>query len=142
MVVNRKVTGKASSMPAGLAVGGSVSLGLTVLLAAVIAKLVDSGKLAEESIGYGVMGLLLCASMAGALAAHGRIKRQRLLVAALSGLVYMATLLAITALFFGGQYEAVGVTALLVFGGSMVTALLGTGPKRGGKRRKIRLPAR
>lgn len=142
MVVNRKVTGKATSMPAGLALGGAVSLGVTLIAAGILAKLVETEALAEENIGYGVMILLLIASMLGAMVAFGKIKRQRLLVCLLSGLVYMAILLSITALFFGGQYEAVGVTALLVIGGSMVTALLGFHEKRGGKRRKVKLAHR
>ena len=142
MVVNRKVSGKAASMPAGLALGGAVSLGLTLVLSGVLAKLVETQMLAEENIGYGVMVVLLVCSMLGAMVSSGRIKRQRLLVCALSGVVYLLILLSITALFFGGQYEAVGVTALLVLGGSMVTAFLGINGKRGGKRRKITLPHR
>ena len=60
MVVNRKVTGKTSSMPAGLAMAAAVSLGTTLILASVIAKLVSSEKLAEEHIGY---GLWCCCSL-------------------------------------------------------------------------------
>lgn len=139
MVVNQKVTGKSSSMPAGLAMGGLTSLVITLVLAAVIAKLVDSEALAEENIGYGTMLLLLAASSMGALVSVSKIKRQRLLVCLLSGTVYLGALLSITALFFGGQYEAVGVTALLVMGGSMVTGLLGLREKRGGKRQRIKI---
>lgn len=142
MVVNRKVTGKAASMPAGLALGGAVSLGLTLILAAVIAKLVSAEKLPEENIGYGVMALLFVSSAVGAIVANNRIKRQKLLVSAIAGVVYLGILLSITALFFGGQYEAVGVTALLVMGGSLVTALLGWNGNRGGKRRKKKIPHR
>lgn len=138
MVVNRKVTGKASSIPAGLALGGAVSLGLTLILAAVIAKLVSGEKLAEENIGYGVMVLLFVSSALGAMVANGKIKRQKLLVSVSAGVVYMGILLSITALFFGGQYEAVGVTALLVMGGSLVTVLLGGTHNRGGNRRKLK----
>ena len=57
-----------------------------------------------------------------------------------SGLVYFVTLLAITALFFGGQYEAVGVTGLLVFGASTAVGLLKTqGGKLGSGKKKVRL---
>ena len=136
MVINRKVTGKAASMPAGLALGGTVSLGITLLLAAIIAKMVSGERVAEENIGYWIMALLFVSSAAGAMMANSRIKRQKLLVTALSGLVYMGLLLSITALFFGGQYEAVGVTALVVMAGSLVTALLGGNGSRAGKRRK------
>lgn len=142
MVVDRKVTGKASSMPGGLAAGALCSLSITLAMAALLAKLVEAKRMAEENIGYGVMVLLLLASFAGALVAFRRIKRQRMLVCLLSGVIYFAILMSMTALFFGGQYEAVGVTALLVLGGSAVAALLGLQQGRGQKHRKIKVPHR
>lgn len=142
MVIDRKVTGKAMSIPAGLALGGLGSLAVTLIFSAVLAKLVDAEAVAEESIGYGVMAILLLASFAGAMVSFRRIKRQRLLVCMLSGVVYFGILLSITALFFGGQYEAVGVTGLLVLCGSATAALLGVREKRGGRKQKIRLPHR
>lgn len=140
MAVNRKVTGRAMSMPAGLAVGAAASLAVTLLLAAVLAKLVETERLAQENIGYGVMVLLLAASFIGALVSFSRVKRQRMLVCCVSGLIYFAMLMSITALFFGGQYSAVGVTALLVLGGSGTAALLGLREGRGGKRKKLKIP--
>lgn len=140
--MNRKPSGRALSMPAGLLFGAIISLGLTILSAVVLAKLVASEVMAEANIGYGVMAMLLVASFIGSLCAHARIKRQRLLVCGLSGVIYFLILLSITALFFGGQYEAVGVTGLLVLGGSLTAGLLGTMPGRGGKRRKNKLPNR
>ena len=141
MVANRKVTGKAASMPAGLAAGGGVSLGLTVALAALVAKLVDGGTLGEGSIGYCAMGILLLSALAGAAVAVGRIKRQRMLVCSLSGAVYYGLLLAMTAMFFGGQYKGMGVTALMVLCGCALAVLpelrkgRGQGKKSGYKRR-------
>lgn len=123
-------------MPAGLAIGGAVSLGITLLGAAVLAKLVDQETLAWENVGYGVMVVLLLASFLGAMSAWGRIRRQRLLVCAVSSAIYFGLLLSITALFFGGQYEAVGVTAALVLAGSIAAWLLGLHDGRG--RKKIR----
>ena len=138
MVTNRKVSGKAYSLPAGLAYGTVISLGITLVSAAVIGKLVDMEKMSWENVGYGVMVLLLAASFLGAVAAYGKIKRQRLPVCLLSGLLYYGTLLLITALFFGGQFEAVGVTAALVLAGSGTAGLIGMRESRGGKKRKIR----
>lgn len=136
MVLNQKPTGRASSIPAGLLFGAMASLGITLLAAALIAKLVSAEYIEESSIGYGIMAALLGASFAGALLASGKIKRQRLLVCTLSGLLYFLILLGITALFFGGQYEAVGVTGILVMGGSLLAVLTGGGASRGGRRRK------
>lgn len=142
MVVNQKPTGRAMSMPGGLAIGGVTSLSVTLIIAAILAKLVEGETMPESSIGYGVMVLLMLASFAGAMVSCGKIKRQRLAVCLLSGVIYFLTLMAITALFFGGQYSAVGVTALLVLCGSALAILAGMGGKRGGKHRKIKIPNR
>lgn len=142
MVVNQKPTGRATSMPAGLLFGAVVSMGMTLLAVSLIAKLVSSEYMKETQIGYGIMVALLAAAFVGALAAIGRIKRRRLMVCALSGLIYYLILLSITALFFGGQYEAVGVTGILVLGGSLLAAMTGGRSNRGGKRKKIRIANR
>lgn len=133
MVTNRKPTGRAATIPVGLLTGGAAALVSTLALTAVLAKLMESEILPEENIGYGVMVLLLVSAFLGSTIACRRVKRQYLLTAALSGVVYVLLLLSITALFFGGQYSAVGVTVLLVFCGSILAAMLFT---RGGKRRK------
>ena len=137
--MNHKPTGRAWSMPGGLALGAAVSVGITVAVSALIAKLVQTETIRENQIGYGVMVMLGAAAFAGAVLAAGKIKRQRLLVCALSGLSYFCCLMSMTALFFGGQYEAVGVTALLVMGSAMLPTLMGGPSKRGGKRKKTRL---
>ena len=139
MTVNQKPSGRAASMPAGLLTGTALSLGITLLLAALAAWLVLEEVIEETHIGYCVMVILMAASFLGALTACGRIKRQRLLVCMLSGSVYFLLLMSITALFFGGQYEAVGVTGILVFGGSMLAVLSSGSNSREGKRRKRRL---
>ena len=129
MVANKKITGRATSLPVGLAIGATCSLAATLILTAILAKLVEAETLPVEKIGYGIMALLIVSSFAGAMIAFGRIKRQRMLVS-------------VTALFFGGQYSAVGTTALLVLAGSGTAALLGLRQGRGTKRTKIKLPHR
>lgn len=138
MVTNRKVTGKAVSMPAGLAMGGGASFGLTLLLSVITAKLVDSGILAPDAVGYAALGILLVSGIAGAGLAAGKIKRQRLVVCMAVAAIYYCLLLSMTALFFGGQYAGMGVTAIAVAGGCGAVALAGAGKGSGGKnRRKI-----
>ena len=95
-----------------------------------------------EKIGYGIMVLLIVSSFAGAMISFGRIKRQRMLVCIVSGVIYFAMLMSMTALFFGGQYSAVGTIALLVLAGSGAAALLGLRQGRGAKRTKIKVPHR
>lgn len=123
MVANRKVTGKAKSVPAGLALALAISMGITLFGSLIIAILLDSQTMQESGVGYGSMLLLLLSSTAGAFVAVNTIKRQLLPMCMLSGLCYYAMLLAVTALFFGGQYQGMGVTALVVMAGCCVTAL-------------------
>ena len=99
MTVSRKVTGTAVSMPRGLLIGNTISIALTVLLAGILAKLVSTEKLEWAQIGYGIMVLLFVASATGTIAAVKAIKRQRLAVCLLAGVIYWLTLMAITALF-------------------------------------------
>lgn len=132
-----RISGRASSIPAGLALGGAVSVGVTILFAAIMAKLLVSESMTWENAGYGIMVLLIASSFAGAEVAYRKIKRQKLMICMLSGLVYFAILLSITALFFGGQYEAVGVTMGLITAGCGSAALRIQG-RRGGKNRKYR----
>lgn len=142
MVRNQKPTGLAATVPGGLAFGAAVSLGVTLLASAFLAWLVDTEKLPWEKIGYGIMILVLTAAFLGAWTAFQRIKRQRLMVCLLSGLLYFGILLSITALFFGGQYEGVGVTGALVLSGSGTAGLLGLRQGRGGKPKKTRVRTR
>jgi len=130
-----KRNGRAMGMPGGLLIGLCVSLGITLIGAAILASMVDREYLPWENIGYGVLMVVIGAAAAGSWVSERKIKRQRLAVCALSGLVYWLALLAVTALFFGGQYEAVGVTLGLIVAGCGVTCLMG-GRSRGGKRRK------
>lgn len=124
MSVLGKGTGKAMSIPGGLAVGGMAALAVTMVLSAFLAWLIAIEKVRHYQIGYGVMVILLIASFLGARAAYGKIKRQRVLVSTLSGLIYFAILLFITAVFFGCKFSGVGETALMVLCGNMLSILL------------------
>lgn len=130
MVLNRKVTGKAMSFPAGLAFGTMVSILTTLFLAAVLSWLTVSEILEESHLGYGIMVVLLSASFVGAKGALGKIKRQRFVVCLLSGAMYFVILTSLTVLFFGGKFEAVGISSLLILCGSVVAGLAGGQTKR------------
>ena len=133
-------TGRASSMAAGLTFGAGTALAITIRGSAILAKLVDGEWLEEGNVGYGIMGMLLLASYLAAMVSYGKIKRQRLLVCLSTGGIYFGLLLSITALFFGGQYSGVGVTALLIVCGAILAILPGFSQKRGGKHPKLKIP--
>ena len=134
--MNKKPSGRASSMVGGISGGLMWSACITAVLAALSAKMVDLEWIGEKDIGYCAMVILITASFAGSNIAWKKIKRQRLLVCVLSGSLYFLVLMGMTALFFGGQYEAVGVTFLLVICGTSLVLLGGERKNRGGKRLK------
>lgn len=137
MVTKRKVTGTAMSVPAGIAVGVGVSAGMSVLGAALIAWLVDGTYISEAGIGYGAMITLLISSATGAWIAIQLVKHQKLPVALSCGVAFFAFLVGITAFFFGGQYQGVVPTVLIVIGGSLLPALLSS-IGQGNRTRKYR----
>ena len=138
MTANRKVTGTAVSMPKGLMIGNTISIVLTVLMAGILAKLVSAERLEWDQIGYGIMILLFVSSATGTTAAVKAIKPQRLAVCLLAGGIYWLTLLAITALFFGGQYHGIAATGATILAGCGTICLLGIRSKKGSGRRQSR----
>lgn len=128
---NQKVSGRADSIPIGLAAGAVSSILLTIVCVTILTKLVDAGKMLWENIGYAIMVQTIAVSFIGAKIAYTRIKRQRLLTCLLSGLIYYGFLIATAAIFFGGKYEGMAVTALLVLAGCVCASLLGLRSQKG-----------
>lgn len=133
-MVKHGYKGHADSIPNGLAIGAITAIGATLAFAAGITKLIDAQIMRWDSIGYGISVLIIGASFLGALTACVRIKRRYALVCLTEGLVYFGSLLSISALFFGGQYEGVFVTGGLVAAGSGCAYLLKLSQNREGNR--------
>jgi putative membrane protein (TIGR04086 family) len=119
------VKGTAMALPAGIAMGTGVSLLITGGLSVVLTVLALSGKIAEGTIGYFTMGILLLSSITGSMLSAGKVKRRRLLVCIISGVAYFLVLLVCTAVFFGGNYRGVGVSGLVVMIGCLTAAVMG-----------------
>lgn len=124
-------------IPKGLGLGALISLSVTLAGSAVCAWLLTLEKIGEKDIGYVAVMVLLLSSILGAFVAVGLIKEKRVPICLIAGGCYWLTLLAITALFFGGEYSGVGESALVILAGIVSVALLGLkGDKRTKKRRK------
>lgn len=136
MVANKKVTGTAWSMPGGLAWGAGISSVITLFGALIAAHLISSGMISQTNIGYCSMVILLLASFLGTRGAVKRIKHRTLFVSAMSAIIYYGLLLSCTALFFGGIYQGMGVTGLMVLSGAVVSVLMSTRGEGRGHRRK------
>lgn len=133
MVRSRKPTGRSLSIPAGLAIGTCISLCITLILSVFLANLVSTERVEWEKIGYGIMAILFITSIIGAKSSCMMIKRQKLLICIVSGVLYWLGLLLITALFFGGQYSGVGVTGIIIVCGCVIVCIGELKGKRRGK---------
>ena len=138
MRVNRKPTGRAVSVPVGLGWGLLTSAVITMSGCLLAAYLINREILSWNHSGYGVMAILLLSAWAGAAVSAGKIKRRRAVMCLGAGTAYFLMLMAVTALFFGGQYSGVGETGLMIFCGSMLGVLTGIREKRGRNTPKFR----
>ncbi len=140
MSTKRKAELPEKILPIGIALGTVAALIVTMLGAALLSWLISTEKIAQQGMGYGVMIIIFLASAAGAAIAVRLVGRQRMIVCLVVAAAYFLLLLSVTALFFDGQYQGVGVTGLLMLGGSLFVGLLGLrgDNKRAGKKHKIR----
>lgn len=120
MTIRKLQNGRATSTVQGLMTGLAVSLIVTLIAAAILTKMIEKEILAWQNVGYAIIPILMFASFIGAFTACQKIKRQMLVVSMLSGLLYWIALIAATALFYGGKYEAVVVTASLILAGCFI----------------------
>ena len=114
----------------GILIGVLVSLGVMLLSAGLLVFMISKGSLQESSIGYAALVVLLLSSALGASMAAGITERKKMFTGIITALTYGICLLACTALFFGGQYQGVGVTMLVILAGGVLPALIGNKEKK------------
>ncbi len=127
---------KSVGMPAGLGLGLLISTVITLAGAAAVSHMVATEKIGEEAVGYGAIVILAVSAAMGAWGAFALIKQLRLQVCMLSGACYYLLLLATTAMFFGGQYQGMGITAIAILAGCALVAFMPT--KKGQNWKKVK----
>jgi putative membrane protein (TIGR04086 family) len=130
-----KKTFDRGSVPMSIIMGFVLCIALSSIGALCIAILLESERIEETALGYGVIFVTLLSSFTGSFMALKMSKRFPLPIAFGVGAAYYAVLLAITALVFDGRYRGLGVTALIVVGSCACAILLQGRPKnRNGNR--------
>lgn len=133
----KKNRGRAMSIPAGIGIALFLSMVITLAGSALAAALVSSERIGEGAIGYASMLTLALAALAGAWIAVILIQRLRLQVSMIFGGCYYLFLLAMTALLFGGQYQGMGVTAIVVLAACALVAFLPMSKSKTWKKKKM-----
>ena len=130
----KKQTGRSPSLTNAVLKGTGIAVVWTVLCAMMIAQLINSEVMPMESVGYCSMAVHLSAVYLGALAGKRKAAHMGDAAAGITGGCYYVILLMVNTLFFGGQFDGLGVTlALVVLSSGMVILTAGKG--RSGKHR-------
>ena len=117
-------TGKGDRVAAGIGFGVLTGLGVALLGAMLGAFLISGGKMGEDAVDLMALTVTGVAAMAGAWLAVMVAKEKRMQVCLLTGLGFYLALLSLTALFFEGQYQGLGLSAILIGLCSGVVGLL------------------
>lgn len=104
---------------AGTIAGILILVGSTALLS----TLVLNGVIPEAKISYCNLGIIILAAFFAAVIACKNTAEKRSIICMITGAVIFCVLLLTTALFYGGQYNGVGETGLLILCGSILPIL-------------------
>lgn len=117
-------------MPAGIGIGAGVGLLITLIGGIMLTFLLAGEKLSIDSMGYGVMGILFIGALLASITATWCYRSKRMIVSLITAGIYLLVLMAINALFFGGQFVGIGGSLLVVAIAGVAAAFIGNG---GGK---------
>ena len=106
----------------------------TVAATAIFAVFISKELIAEETIDSCSTVVLLVSAITGSSIAITKSDKKTL-IGIYVGTAYLAVLMIITGIFFGAQYQMIGVTSLIVLFGCIFTAIL---RKNDGKNRRFR----
>lgn len=140
MTTQHKVTGRASSVPAGLAAGAMVSILVTAVICVISGWMIGSEMIEQNKIGYCSITALIASAILGSMVASKKVQRKRFLISMASGGIYYAILAAVTIIFFDGSFQGMGVTFLTIMIGVLASALFSNRGRSAGfsrRRKKI-----
>ena len=138
MILKNNITMRMKAIGIGLVVGSIV----TVFAALMTSALIYAEKIEEDKVVYGITISLILGSFMGASASALKTDEKKMIICIISGAMYLITLLCLTACFFGGRYENVRGTIILVMGSTMASALIAMRSRRNNTKlptRRVRL---
>ena len=114
------------SIPASITIGTVICGILSVIGLFVITYLISIEKIQTDSIGHATMVVIVVSVLAGSFSAASLAKCNLLIVTLSTGATLIFLLLAVTAIFFDGQFAGMPVTSVLVLGCCLASALVAT----------------
>jgi len=115
------------------AFGAAVSLITSVGCAAICAAAISYDIIHQRDIGYCAVFIILISSMCAGLISAGSDRDKRMYIGMLASILYAVELLLITMLFFGGEYQGIPITVIVIVTGYVLSIMVS---KKGMKQRK------
>lgn len=112
------------SIPAAIGIGALISLLTMIIGTAVMTLLLANQTIEENTVGYGVLLVIILSVVIGSTVSILLARSRVLIVSLCTALTFALVLLAMTAMFFGGQYSGVPVTLLVMAGSAISVALI------------------
>lgn len=139
MASKQITTKKDKGLPEALGIGLLAGMAFTLAGTGLLAYLIGNETMDIGTVGAGCIVIHLIGSALSCLVAHAIMKRQRIVVCALSAMCYFLVQIGTTALLFEGQYRGVGAGVLTIVGGGVLSILPGFISRgSGGKKFKIK----
>ena len=135
MNTKRKINVRGNSTLRGMTVG-ITGCALTTLMSTVIfAWMISKKVIPEENIIYCTMVILLISAITGSKIVTSKCDKKAATGICL-GIVYLAMMLIVTTIFFGAQYQRIGVTTIIVLVGCVLAAMLSKSDRKNHKFKK------
>lgn len=135
----KKSIHKTASLPLSIAFGVLTGMIVTFLGALLMTYLTNTESMQLQTMTTLSAITQLVAAAVGVFVSTMLVRERQLITGMVTAAAYFLILLAGTAMFFGGEYDNVGVGALVIMAaGSMVVLLRMRGKKKPAHRRKIR----
>ena len=122
----QKNTGDLKKYIASVVVGIVVSLLVMLVMITIAAILVCGEKIGENMLFYLCAAALIAASIAGATVAGAMAGECKIILSLINGAVFAIILMSINIAAYGGIYENIGPTMLLILGSGLGAGLLGS----------------
>lgn len=129
-------------MASALVFGTLVSMGVLLAGTVIVAQLINREILDVDKMAHAVPIFLIGATYLGCGTACARLGEKRLLTSALTGMIVLVLLMAVTIVFFEGRFQGIWANILLILCGCVLAALPVKERRGAVKKRKIKISTR
>jgi len=118
-----------------IAIGIIAGIAMMLLSIGVFAMMISKEMISEAGTDYCSVAVLLLSGFVASLVAISHYKKMKIWISVITGVVYSAVLLGMTAVFFDGEYRGILVTVMVVLSGCMIATILA---RKGNNTQKLR----